>query len=312
MKNYISIMFCFVCITLAAQPISNFNSSRNWSQNKKEVYFGLGASNFIGDLGGQNSIGTDYSLTDMDFPATGFGLNFGYRYRWHPFWATSTDFYSGLLSGSDEYTNEVIRRSRNLHFRSPMIQLTQRVECILLSKERVGRRYRIAGIRGFRNKLSQFYLFTGVSVGYFNPQAKINDEWTNLRPLKTEGQGLEGGADEYMPVTAIIPFGFGVKFAISNMWRLGFELTYNKTFSDYIDDVSGTYYDPQILQAEIGSDAAFASNPSNENQSWFSTGQQRGDADQKDSFYTANLILTRNISYKGISARKRKYGRTKF
>ena len=126
-----------------------------------------------------------------------------------------------------------------------------------------------------------------IAEGRCNPQAKINDEWTNLRPLKTEGQGLPGGADEYSRITAVIPFGIGVKIGISDMWRIGLEVSYNKTFTDYIDDVSTNYFDPVVLQSQVGSDAVFAANPSKENQTWFVPGEQRGDPDEKDAFYIA-------------------------
>ena len=314
MKNYIRFLFCFLAINAFAQPSSNFNTSRNWSLNKKEFFFGIGGTNFTGDLGGRDKIGTDFSLVDLDWPATFAGFNIGYRYRWHPFWATSTELYSGMVQGSDENTNEIIRRSRNLHFRSPIVQLTQRIEWILLANEKIGRRYNIPGLKGFKNQMQQVYLFTGAAVTYFNPQAEINGTWTNLRPLKTEGQGLPGGADEYSRITAVIPFGIGVKIGISDMWRIGLEVSYNKTFTDYIDDVSTNYFDPVVLQSQVGSDAVFAANPSKENQTWFVPGEQRGDPDEKDAFYIANIVFTRNLTYKPPKKQnwRRPQSRTKF
>ncbi len=67
-----------VVITLLLSSLTyaqhtNFNTQRNWSLNKKELVFGFGATQFTGDLGGRDNIGKDFSLVDMDFPATGFG-----------------------------------------------------------------------------------------------------------------------------------------------------------------------------------------------------------------------------------------------
>jgi len=45
---------------------SNFNSQSNWSLNKRELQYGLGAKQFTGDLGGTPEIGTDYSLRDIN------------------------------------------------------------------------------------------------------------------------------------------------------------------------------------------------------------------------------------------------------
>jgi len=55
--------------TLLAQQ-TNLNSQSNWSLHKKELQFGLGATQFNGDLGGANSVGKDYSLKDLDWQST--------------------------------------------------------------------------------------------------------------------------------------------------------------------------------------------------------------------------------------------------
>jgi len=88
------------------------------------------------------------------------------------------------------------------------------------------------------------------------------------------------------------------------MWRIGVEATYVKTFSDYIDDVSTTYYDPEILAAQVGPDAAFLSNPSTQNTTWFGAGQQRGDK-QNDAYFYLNLTIARNVTYKDYAKSRR-------
>jgi len=277
---------------------SNFNNmSRNWSKNKKEILFGFGATNFLGDLGGKNRIGTDYSLVDLDLPATSWGVLLGYRYRYRPRFATTTMVNFGRLRGNDAFTQEVIRRSRNLHFRSPILSISQRLEWIVYANEQIGGRYRIPGIRRMPDRNNQFYLFGGVGLAYFNPKAKYQNQWIALRPLSTEGQGLDGGPDPYKRYTLIIPMGAGLRFALGKQWRLGLEATFTMTFSDYIDDVHGVYYDRNSLQQQKGSEAAYFSNPAFENAHWFSTNMQRGD-EQRDSYVYLNVVLYRNVTYK--------------
>src|SRR5690554_7095016 len=75
------------------------------------------------------------------------------------------------------------------------------------------------------------------------------------------------------------------------------EISYNKTFTDYIDDVSTVYYSPSTLASEVGSDAVYAANPAIENHSWFGEGMQRGNSEDKDAYLFANIVLTRNITY---------------
>lgn len=313
--KYILLITTLLVVDLAwSQMASNFNTSRNWSMNKKEVFVVAGATNFLGDLGGRDRIGTQKSPIDLDLNATRMGMGVGYRYRFHPFWATSSHLYFGYVSGDDANTDEIVRRSRNLSFRSPIVDVNQRIEYILLAKEKVGARYRIKGLKGMRTKADQLYIFTGLGVTYFNPQTQINGQWVDLRPLRTEGQGLDGGPDEYSRFTANIPFGVGFKLGMGQFWRIGMELSYHKTFTDYMDDVSGNYYDPNVLAAEVGQNAAYASNPAIENHSWFGPGQQRGNPNDNDAYLLANLVVTRNITYpkqRGGSRVKWK-GRTKF
>jgi hypothetical protein len=91
------------------------------------------------------------------------------------------------------------------------------------------------------------------------------------------------------------------------MWRLGLEATYVKTFSDYIDDVSGVYYDKSKFQSGL---AAHFSNPAKQNLDWFRPGDQRGDPTHKDAYYHLNIILTRNITYKEFNLNVKRKGRS--
>ena len=271
---------------------TNFNTQKNWSLNKKEILFGIGATQFTGDVGGQDGIGKDFSLRDLDIRATRISGLIGFRYRFAPMWATTTVLNFGMLAGDDAYTNDLVRNSRNLHFRSWIVELNQRIEFIIFSNEGfVSSR----NLSSARNKNERLYLFTGVGLNYFHSQANYNNEWIGLRALKTEGQGLAGGPSEYLPITATIPFGFGYRTAIGRMWTIGLEASYIKTFSDYIDDVHGVYVDPSKLNSP---EAQYLSNPAKANASWFNPGSQRGDS-QNDSYYYLNIVLTKHITYKG-------------
>lgn len=306
MKYLYSLILVVTTSSLMAQH-TNFNTQRNWSLNKKEILFGIGATNFLGDLGGRDMIGTDHHFIDMDWPSTGIGGMVGFRYRFHPYFATTTTLNIGMLRADDSHTNEVIRNSRNLHFRSIVVELSQRLDIILFAIEKYGSRYSLRGHGSrMKDKNFQFYLFGGVGLAYFNPKAQYNGKWTALRPLHTEGQGLDGGPKQYLPVTLTIPYGAGIRFGISKMWRIGLEVSHVRTFTDYMDDVSGSYYDPAVLGAEYGAEAAYLSNPSHSNGSWFAPGHVRGDKKHKDSYFYANIVVYKNITYKDYSKGSRK------
>lgn len=293
--------------------------------------FGFGATQFLGDLGGRDRVGTDFSLVDIDWPSTHVGGMVAYRYRFHPYWATTFNLAGGMVRGNDALTNEVVREARNLHFKSFIIEYQQRIEAIVYANEKFGARQRIKGLKHFKNRNEQIYLFTGVGCVYFEPKALYNGSWVKLRPLRTEGQGLEDhlvfpidgeNAHEivtphkpYKPITVTIPFGIGMRMGIGQMWRMGIEATYVKTFSDYMDDVSTYYYDPVAIEAATGSDAAALSNMATTNTTWFAPGQVRGDPTEKDAYFYLNLVFSRNITYKNYPSYSRSVkwkGRYKF
>ncbi|MEY4573149.1 MAG: hypothetical protein RLZ10_2433 [Bacteroidota bacterium] len=306
MKNrYASLILLFVLsvqIHLFAQH-TNFNSQRNWSLNKKELQFGLGATQFNGDLGGSYSIGQDYSTKDIDWPSTGFAGWLGYRQRFHPYFATTTSLCLFNLKGDDKYSEEATRNARNLHFRSFNIEIQQRLEFIFFARELFGSRYNLPGAKSKKNRNEQYYLFGGLGLCYFNPQAQFKDgSWMNLRPLKTEGQ-----SQAYSPLTLTIPFGFGFRVGVGRSYRIGIEIAYVKTFSDYMDDVSTVYADPNSFPSDA---AAYFSNPAI-GDPMFAPGNQRGDSKHKDAYYHLNLIVTKNLTFRDYGRQRSRNGSVK-
>src|SRR5690554_93070 len=152
MRNYLLSLSLLISSQLFGQMSSNFNSSKNWSMNKHEVFFAVGPTFFLGDLGGLNKEGTQKSIVDLDFSSTKIGGGLGYRFRFHPRWATSTQLYFALVDGKDSNTDEIIRRSRNLSFRSPILELSQRLELIRSEERRVGKECRYRCARDWRIK----------------------------------------------------------------------------------------------------------------------------------------------------------------
>ena len=289
---------------------SKFNNQKNWTNNRKEFRFSLGVTQFLGDLGGKDQIGTDYRLTDLDLKSTNLMGMIGYRYRLSSKFATTTSLTLGMLKGDDALTTEKFRMARNLRFRAPILELSQRIDFMIYTYEKIGKRYNIRGIKGFKNRNEQIYIFAGAGLVGFMPQGLYEGRWYNLRPLSTEGQGLLGGTKKTLPVTVTLPVGIGFRVGISREWRIGVETSYMKTFSDYIDDVHGVYYDKGLLEAQKGPIAAALSDRSDFNNpdqhNWFVGGQQRGDK-QKDAYFFVNIVLTRNITYRNYTKVHKRY-----
>lgn len=139
------IIFSFLtglCSNYLGQRI-NFNTQKNWSLNKKELLLNVGATQFLGDLGGSNPGGYDYSLRDWDWESIGFNVGVGYRYRFHPMFATTSMLSYVMVRGDDAHSEEFVRKARNLHFKSSMFELQQRLEVILFSVEKFSPTYNL-------------------------------------------------------------------------------------------------------------------------------------------------------------------------
>lgn len=294
-----------IFVSNAFAQTNYFNSSRNWALNKKEVYFGASATNFLGDLGGGPGIGRQKSPLDMDLPATRAGWNAGFRYRFAPRFATKTNLNWFWVNGNDANTTNDVRNARNLSFRSMIIEVSQQLEFIVWYSDNV-RSSRKTQFN-YLNKSSQLYLFAGVGAFFYNPKAKYDGKWEALRPLGTEGQNMAYGPEPYKWYSFSVPVGIGFKTTINRYWRLGFELAYHKTFTDYIDDVSGlNYHDRAALAANNHLSAALADRSTN-GLGWFNQGEQRGNSADNDAFLMFNVHAIYNISYK----KGRKYSRSR-
>jgi len=291
----IAVLYLFNGIT---QP-THFTRSNHWKHQKKEIIFGVGASNFLGDLGGLNRQGTNFSPLDLEWSVTRPSGHLGFRYRLSQLWSTKSLLQYAILKGDDALTNEPFRRNRNLSFRTHLFEFSQHIEFNIYSDESFGKRHKIYGLKGLKNKNTLVYLFSGFSVFGFVPQGNADGGWTNLRPLNTEGQGLEGAPESYKLINYGIPLGIGYKLGFDAVWRLTLELTYTQTFTDYLDDVSGVYYNNEAIRDAYGNTAAFFADPSSGAFPGFThEGEKRGDSAHDDGYIFFNFSFARNITYK--------------
>jgi len=210
--------------------------SQAWKYYRQEVHFGVGASNFLGELGGADRVGTD-RLRDLEFSLTRPSLKVGYRYMISPYFKAGADLVYGRLNGDDQLTKEPYRNNRNLHFRSPIVEFSMQIEYYPFS-EKIGHMYRLKGVGGNKEHYFSPYISVGFGGFWFNPRAVYpgDNQWHNLHPLQTENVA-------YKRVSLCIPMGFGVKYSLSRELSVGFEMSGRKTFTDYIDDVSTVYAD---------------------------------------------------------------------
>jgi hypothetical protein len=94
------------------------------------------------------------------------------------------------------------------------------------------------------------YIIAGIGFFYYNPQAKLNNIWVDLRPLHTEGQGFPGHGT-YRPTSWCIPLGAGIMYDAGDLLTCRVEMIYRVTGTDYLDDVSNNYIDPALYKTYL-------------------------------------------------------------
>jgi hypothetical protein len=293
-----------LCLALMPQLVE----AQTWRGMRHEVYFGLGASNFLGDLGGARGIGS-HNIKDLKISATRPSLQAGYKFMILPALSVKGQVTWGYLSGDDAKTKNEIRNNRNLSFRSVIGEVAAMAQYYPM-EERIHPRYKIRGVNGNKTFSVMPYFFAGVGVSFFNPKALYNGSWVALQPLHTEGQGMAGRPDAYKRVTLAFPIGAGLKYLINKQWAISFEMSLRYTLSDYIDDVSTSYYHPDQIEAAYGPVAAALSDRSLDPDKGF-TGVytypngvtnyfQRGDPRWNDAYMFAIFSVHYRINEKTI------------
>ncbi len=296
-------------LTILLLPI--FSQAQKWKRQRVEYSFGLGATNFLGDLGGRDQIGTDF-VADFEIKATRYAATLGYRYQIGKDWYVKGNLLYAKVSGNDNLTQQSSRARRKLNFKSDIVELSAQLEYMLI-KQKSGHLYRLRGVRGKRWFRFEVYALGGIGAIWYNPKGLRDGKWHRLAPLNTEGQGLPGGPKDYSSFTAVIPYGLGIRRNLGGgarsrhfgSWSISLELTVRKTFSDYIDDVSTTYYNDggssAVAAGVDDEDAGFFHDPGGHfANGGFGEPQQRGDVTDKDAY----LLGIISINYKPARRRR--------
>lgn len=272
--------------------------NQNQIKMKKSIVFVLALA-FALSLSAQRSevglmLGTSYYLGDLNY-STHFGLTqpaggLIYRYNLNPRWAMKMNALYGQVVG-DDASDVGENPQRNLSFKSHVLEFSAQMEHNFF-------RY----FTGSKKSRFSPYIFGGVSIFSFNPKAEYDGEWYELQTLGTEGQGTTQYPERklYSLTQVSFPFGIGFKYSLSRSVCIGGEWGLRKTFTDYLDDVSTTYADPDVLLAENTEIAMILADRRVQlDLDPFEEGVQRGDSKNKDWYSFAGLFLTFKIKGKG-------------
>jgi len=218
----------FVLVTILLGVSSSLTAQYRW-----DFGVNLGASNYLGEIGGQEETRRDF-VFDMKLNRTQYVVGGFARYKFSPQLAVNVGLNYGQIKGNDSNSKNPARVARNLSFRNNIIELTGRMELTLFYDNDVSG-------RGYYNPDFRIYGFVGAGVMKHNPKVRytgpleqFNGEVIELQPLQTEGV-------EYNLWQFTLPAGIGLYFTHKKVHRFGWEIGYRTTFTDYLDDVSTTY-----------------------------------------------------------------------
>ncbi|MEO6723504.1 MAG: hypothetical protein ABIN67_24265 [Ferruginibacter sp.] len=269
---------------------------------KVEAGLNFGPTFFLGDLGGHKGKGTTF-IKDINLQLTKImkgAFIAVYPNDWLGFRLAAQYTY---LAGRDEIINaqgsdELFRKQRNLDFKTNMFEAYVAAELYPLML--------MYGYDPEYNPKYRPYIFAGAGMFTYNPKGTITDQngnvtWHELAPLHTEGQGFDEypGRKPYKLTQMNIPFGGGIRYMATERLNLAFELLYRKTFTDYVDDLSTDYIDPNLFDKYLSaadaniarqiSDKAFTSYVAGSPR--LEPGYQRGNPKNNDSYFSFVLKI---------------------
>jgi len=279
-----------------------YNRVNAWKKSRHELTLGAGVGNYLGELGGGDGEKRPW-LLDMEWSQMKFSWGLGYRYNMSYRFASRLNFAWVKVGGSDQLTSNPQRQYRNLSFKSNIYELALLVDFFIL-RSKPGHVYHIRGVKGRKGMPLDVIAFVGIGGFYFNSKA----DGVALAILSTEGQGLEGGAKPYSPLSVSFPFGLAFNYVYYQNIKFGLEFSYRVTLTDYIDDASTVYYDNDKLRAEKGDlSADMADRSDGSNPGWTSTGAPRGNPKNNDHFLTVMGTVTYNLA--SLKKKRRRPGK---
>lgn len=275
-KQLLIIVILFVTVKTNAQHFQPDNEGISFIA-------GAGASGYWGDLTEKSKL----------LSQPGYSFTAGFSYRYNRYFDARAEFSILNLKASDSKNKRADLKNRNLNFKTNVWDFNLIVDYNLHfnTEER---------------KLKP-YVFFGVGLCRFNPYTtNRSGDKVYLQPLGTEGQGLSAYPDRkpYERTVIQLPMGLGVKYAVSNRIMLQLEYKYRYLPTDYLDDVSMAGYpssttlaaaNPGLPLLTYRGDELPGGEPYPNN-----AGLNRGNPNNRDTYYTLQFKLAYRLSAKGI------------
>lgn len=261
-------LFLFICLLgIGFHGFSQIHEFGVWG----------GITNYFGDLN---------TKTSFKFVRPGAGAFYRYNIKYRGAWKTSINW--GQAEFNDAATKIPVNLQRNLSFKTDIFDVTTVIEFNFLKYDKESKKHWFTP-----------YLGTGLTLFFFNPKAQYNGKWYFLQPLGTEGQNdpSYSGVKKYRLFSFAIPIVGGFKFSFKRNWNVAIEAGVRKTFTDYLDDVSGKYPSYASLPGGSTGLAAALSDRSGENggEKIGKPGYQRGQSPKFDDYLMGGITISYTI-----------------
>lgn len=296
MKRVLPLFTVLFVLTFVTIDMVNAQRFRRWNRYKKEFGINFGGTILMGDLGNNDK------FRGLNLKNSGMSYGGWFKYRFHDRIAAKGNLLFGNFTASDGNSPEGYREEhgirRNLNVKTRYTEISGQVEYYIF-QEKIGSRYKVRGVKGYGQSSFAGYVFAGLGANIYNPKGYSHADggYIPLKDLNTEGQTLDGGPSDYSGVTMIFPMGAGIKYNFNREWGVQLEGSYRWTTTDYLDDVSGTYWDSQELIDNFGDQSYVMSTKGNPNAE---KGDIRG-GKAKDLYLTGYLTVTYRLKSKARS-----------
>lgn len=249
-----------------------------------DVGAGLGGANYLGEFGGINTTDTrrDF-IWDTQLNQTRWAVTLFARRKINRLISVNAGLTYLRLQGADHLSSNPERVGRNLSFRNDMFELYLRPEFTLYQDNDFGGRGR------YRTDF-RLFVYAGAALYYSNPKGQI-DHTGSFYALR----GLETEMHKYSSLGFSIPTGIGMHFTFMRRHRIGWDFGWRTTFSDYIDDASTKYVDPNLLPggatglaAQLADQSQYVLDPNHTipDPVQYGPGSIRGNSTHNDSYMT--------------------------
>jgi hypothetical protein len=169
-----------------------------------DIGINIGTSHSLTDVSG-SSVNQKPSFLNTQWNTTSINAGIFTRYKFHEFFAGRVAINYGRIHGADSLA---AGRTRDFYFNNSILELALIGE-VYLPKPHYTFPF-------------DFYGYLGLAGFYHNPELTVPDP-DNFQ------------FDDFSKFQPAIPMGIGGYYVINSDFRVGFEIGWRKTFSDYLD-----------------------------------------------------------------------------